>query len=158
MTDTILASIIAGSLGLGGAILGVFIGWLLNEQTIDRTVKKQEFAKAAISFRLAFLELLLLLKENIKPKEFTDFPSYLVAMYHEHAAAIITFTACLDKAGIERINKAWFHYKFPNGIAKDEEDKKAFPLEDYAHMPKGKAERVALEKIENLLSVGNHVF
>ena len=117
MPDTILASIIGGSFGIGSAILGVFIGWLLNKQTIANTVKRQEIAKAAI----------------------------------------IAFTPYLDKTGVKRIDKAWFDYRWPNGIKEntEEEIKYEFPLGDYVSISEPK--RTALEKIEALLSISSHI-
>lgn len=100
--------------------------------------------------------LILFLKYDIEPKGFTNFVSFLHKLYPKHSAAIIKFTSYLNKAGIDRINKAWFNYKFPNGITEDEyrEGKEGFPLDDYTHIPE--PQKVALEKIEKLLSVGSH--
>jgi len=162
--SNIIAGIIGGTSGaIVGAICSGWIAWLIAKKNIERTQlaslalnRIQERRKAAANFRLAFLELLLLLKEDIEPKGFTNLHSYLVAMYPKHAAAITTFIPYLDKTRVERINKAWFDYKYPNGIAKGEEHKEAFPLQDYAQMSEPKT--VALNKIENLLSVCDHNF
>lgn len=146
-----------------GAIFSGWIAWLIAKKNIKQTNlaslalnRIQDRRKAAASFRLAFLELLLFLKEDIDPEGFTDFVSFLHKSYPKHVAAIIKFTAYLDKIGVERINKAWFNYKFPNGIPKGEEGKEVFPLDDYAYIPE--PQRVALEKVENLLSVCDHNF
>lgn len=144
-----------------GAICAGWIAWFITKRNTDRTIlatfalnRIQERRKAIAEFRLAFLDLLLFLKEDIKPKEFTDFHSFLGSSFTHHAAAIIKFTPYLDRTGIRRINEAWFDYKFPNGIAEGKENKEAFPLHDYTYI--SEPEKVALEKIENLLSVGSH--
>ena len=146
-----------------GAIFSGWIAWMIAKRNIKETNlaslainRIQDRQKAAAIFKLAFLELLLFLKENIEPEGFTDFVSYLHRLYPQHAAAVITFTPYLNKAGVERTNRAWFNYKFPDGIAKGKEDKEAFPLNDYASIPE--PQRIALEKIENLLSVCAHNF
>jgi len=79
-------------------------------------------------------------------------------LHPKHYAAVVTFIPYLNKIGVERISSAWFDYCFPCGIKKgtEEEIKKAFPLEDYVNMGEEKAKRIALEKIEKLLSVSGH--
>ena len=71
-------------------------------------------------------------------------------------AAIIKFTPYTNRRGAKRIDRAWLNYKFPNGIADGEEGKEAFPLDDYARI--SEPQRIALEKIETLLSVCDHNF
>ena len=145
-----------------GAIVGGWIALMIANRNIERTSlaslalnRIQDKRKAAADFRLAFLELILFLKEGIEPKGYTDFVSYLHGVYPHHAAAIIKFTPYLNRIEIKRINRAWFDYKFPNGIPNGKEGKEAFPLDDYAHI--SGPQRIALEKIENLLSISNHV-
>ncbi len=158
-----MANIISAITGaLVGAIFSGWIAWLIAMRNIEQTNlaslalnRIQERRKAAADFRLAFLELLLFLKEDIKPEGFTDFVSYLHKLYPGHSAAIIKFTPYLNKAGIDRINRAWFDYKFPNGIEKNNEDKESFPLDDYAHL--SDPQKVATEKIEKLLFIDSHV-
>ena len=159
-----MSNIISGIIGaITGAIFSGWIAWLIAKRSIEQTNlaslaldRIQERDKATATFRLAFLELLLFLKFNIRPDGFTDFVSFLHNLYPKHAAAVITVIPFLNKSGIKRINKAWFDYCFPNGIKEgtDEESKYAFPLDDYAtiHEP----QKIALEKIEILFATDSH--
>ena len=153
--ENIISAIIGA---ITGGIFSGWIAWIIAKRSIEQNNlaslalnRIQDRRKAAADFRLAFLELLLFLKDDIEPEGFTDFVSFLHRVYPQHAAAIIEFTPYLDRIGVERINKAWFNYKFPNGIPKGEEGKEAFPLDDYAHI--SEPIKIALEKIESLLSV-----
>uniref|UniRef100_A0A6M3IJ27 Uncharacterized protein n=1 Tax=viral metagenome TaxID=1070528 RepID=A0A6M3IJ27_9ZZZZ len=152
-----------------GALFAGWIAWFITKRNTDRTIlaslalnRIQERRKAAATFRNEFLGLLLVLKDTIElpnediPKAFV---SYVHCLYPKHAAAVIAFAPYLGRDGIERINKAWFDYCFPNGIKKGtkDEEKYAHPLDDYGTMPENKARKVALEKIEKLLSISGHI-
>lgn len=146
-----------------GAALSGWIAWFITKKNTERTIlatfalnRIQERDKAAATFRLSFLELLLFLKQDIEPEGFTDFVSFLHNLYPKHAAAVIAFGPYLNKTEVGRINKAWFDYCFPNGIKEgtDDEAKYAFPMDDYAHI--SDPQKVALEKIEKLFSIGSH--
>ncbi len=99
-------------------LLGVGLGWGLNQLTIDRTVKHQEFYKAATSFRTAFIDEIHSLENELNNnKELAPFfaSTLLTEAYPKQNKAYITFREYLNKETKFRFDKAWKEYLMPEG-------------------------------------------
>ena len=83
MSDTILGSIIG--------LVGVVAGWGVNRLTVTCTMKKQEFYKAAATFRLAFTDEIRILRNAFHPENMDNsFDTHREALA-KHENACIAF-------------------------------------------------------------------
>lgn len=104
-------SLIAGGFVIVGAILGAYIGYYFS----IRLMVKQEFNKAAIEFRNAFLYELIFLKYNACIPEgertYTTLNEFLFSGYvHRHLKAFEIFRNHLPAKNRADIDKAWKEY------------------------------------------------
>jgi hypothetical protein len=113
MSDTLVASVV----GVSGTLLGVTIGWLLNRWTVNSTVKRQEFYKAAAAFRAAFADEYRTLKAVVRPEEVEDtfVQNTLVNAQAKHENAFVLFRPYLSKKKKQEFDRAWKDYLIPEG-------------------------------------------
>lgn len=112
MSDTVVASVV----GVSGTLLGVTIGWLLNRWTVNGTVKRQEFYKAA-AFRMAFAEEYRALKAVVRPEgmEDTFVQDTLANAMAKHENACVLFRPYLSDKKKHEFDRAWKDYLVPEG-------------------------------------------
>jgi len=148
MSDTILGSIIG--------LVGVVVGWGVNRLTITCTMKKQEFYKAAATFRLAFTDEIRILRNTFHPENMDN--SFVLDTLREalakHENACIAFRPYLSVRERRKSDDAWKDYRCPEGGNPADDPS---PLIDYY----GDARldlsiRMALEKMDNLMRFAKH--
>ena len=126
MCETIWAAIIAGSLGVGGTILGAIVANRMSrEASFDaieasnrnaiNIINRQEFNQAAAEFRDTFAEAQRLLAkhytyevavDNEKPSVFEILDKFFI----DHERAMRRFRHYLDRNIIPGFDKAWKTY------------------------------------------------
>ena len=117
-------TIIAALLGVVGGLLGVLAGSSIsrkssmeaiiasNKNTLD-LMRKQDFNRAAATFRCAFVNQLNVLKSNVNSGrgDTSNVGEYLRAHYvGYHLSAFETFRNYLSTSEREAIDKAWNEY------------------------------------------------
>jgi hypothetical protein len=115
MSDTTAAS----AIGVSGSLLGVLIGWFLNRWTVKRTVKEQEFYKAAAAFRIAFADEYRTLKAVVRAEDVDDtFVQNMLANAEvKHGKAYVVFRPYLSNKKGRQLDAAWADYLSPEGDA-----------------------------------------
>jgi hypothetical protein len=113
MSDTNIAT----AVGASTALLGIAIGWLLNLWTVNHTVKRQEFYKAAAAFRAAFIKEFRALKAVFHPEavEPNFVMTTLLAAEVRHERAYLVFQPYLSKKSKRQFDIAWKEYRCPEG-------------------------------------------
>lgn len=131
-----------------GISIGGTIGFIIREIIGDRmardraleTIRITEFNKAASTFRVAFVNEIFLLQENIKmgtkmPDEII-YPNILIA----HEKAKIIFEPFVSSTELESFNKAWENYKncentyYPKHMGSYKAEKSKFYLDHINHL------------------------
>lgn len=147
MSDTIIAS----AVGVSGTLLGVAIGWLLNRWTVTRTVKQQEFYKAAAAFRAAFTDEYRALKGIVRPEDVEDnfVQTTLANAAAKHENACILFLPYLSEKRKQQFDQVWRDYLYPEGGNVEELPS---PFIDYYRESKLDISiKLALEKLDRLM-------
>ena len=147
MSDTIVASVV----GVSGALLGVIIGWLLNQLTVNSTVKRQEFYKAAAAFRAAFSDEYRTLKAVARLGDIDD--DFVVTTLSDavakHEKVCVLFRPYLSGKKTRDFDKAWKDYLVPEG---GEIAEIPSPFIDYYRETNHESCIIlAMEKIESLM-------
>ena len=126
MCETIWAAIIAGSLGVGGTILGAVVANRMSRKNSSEAIEasnrnainiinRQDFNRAAAEFRDAFTEAQRLLAKHYtyevainkdKPSVF----EILHKFFADHERAVRRFRSYLHKDRLAGFNKAWNTY------------------------------------------------
>jgi hypothetical protein len=148
MSDTTLNSIIG--------LVGVVIGWGLNRLTVTHTMKKQEFYKAAATFRLAFTDEIRILRNTFHPENMgSSFVlDTLTAASAKHENSFIAFRPYLSVKERRKFDDAWKDYRCPEG---GDPASDPSPLIDY--YGDGGLDlviKMALEKMETLVRFAKH--
>ena len=147
MSDTIISSVV----GVSGTLLGVTIGWLLNRWTMNSTVKRQEFYKAAAAFRAAFSDEYIALKAVVRPEDVDDdfVMNILSKAKSKHEKACVLFRPYLSEKKIQEFEKAWNDYLVPDG---GEIAELPSPFIDYYNESQHEVcIKLALEKLDKLM-------
>lgn len=100
-------------LGLCLGLIGSFLGALFAHIFSERRRRREEFNKAAIAFRTAFLPELIFLKHNAKihgAASHSELNDFLNSGYLKHLEALAIFHNSLSVEQKSRINKAWQDY------------------------------------------------
>jgi hypothetical protein len=151
-------TIIAAFIGVAGTLLCVYIGYLLSRQTSKKTIKLQEFNKAASEFHAAFIEAQRRLDESKSFSVITtnsegvrDILKMLIA---EQEGAMIKFRPYIKKSKLTRFDEAWkAYYSQKNKHSKHlYEYKSKFYHDTKDPKHENKIRELALLRIEKLLS------
>ena len=105
-------SIITGIFTVIGMVTGIIITYICTIKAANR----QEFNKAAKTFRKAFVTELIILDDQFvieKRLETTTF-DVLVSAFHKHCIAFLEFRHFIDEIDIFSFNKTWnaLYYKY----------------------------------------------
>ena len=149
MSDTILGSMIG--------LLGVIVGWGMNRLTVNHTMRKQEFYKAAAVFRLAFIDEIRILKTAFHPENMDDtfVQSMLSDASAKHENAYMAFSPYLSARQRRKFNEAWKDYCCPESGNRAEDPS---PFIDYIRETRlDLSIRLALEKIDKLMEFAKHI-
>jgi hypothetical protein len=143
---------VTDAVGVLGTLFGVVIGWLLNLCTVNHTVKKQEFYKAAATFRSAFTEEYRTLKAIVSPEDMSSnlVKTTLANAAAKHEIACILFRPYLSYKRKQRFDQAWKDYLCPEGGNVADLPS---PYIDYCEI----GPELALEKLEKLMEFGKPI-
>lgn len=135
--------------------VGAVIGWIIREIVSDRlardraleTIKITEFNKAAVAFRISFINEIFLLRENILtgnkiPSEIIR-PDILIA----HEKAKITFEPFVPAPQRKAFNDAWEKYKNSENIYCQQTPPEKMGIKEF----KPDLSKIYLDHINNLL-------
>jgi len=140
-------TLISGGFTLAGVLLGVWVGYYFSIRLINR----QEFNKAAIDFRIAFIEEIRFIDHDYAiDRAGRDIPEVLAAAADSHETALIIFKdVFLSKTQRNEIEKAWKAYTGDDKITGK------YTFRQYATHGKLKdsenIRKLALARIENIL-------
>lgn len=140
-------------LGIISSGLGAFIAHIFSE----RRDRRKEFNKAANEFRKAFIDVALHLQnDSIMEDEFEkkgiEIGQFLTYAYPKHLSAYIDFEENLNKCERDRLKLAWEEYIYPQKSEKDRKKAYGFEFDEYSIMEEEKAKKLALSKIEKIIS------
>ena len=142
------------------SLISVYFGYLLSGRTAKKTVKLQEFYKAASEFHTAFIEIQRRLDESksfdiLKP-EGTGVKTILIEFIIEHEKAMIKFRPYISKCKLTNFDNAWkIYYSQENKHSEclgeyTSKDHDTTPIIDAQY--EDKIRRLVLSRIEKLLS------
>lgn len=152
----ILGAIIGGSV----AIVSAYFSYRWSRSISLESIRTIEFNKAAAEFKNAFLPEIIYLNHNACIEEISgrgdNIHSLLRYAYlRRHLPAFEIFRSQMDVIERRHIDMAWDAYCHPDGIPKDDSDKKEFTLDGYFRIIEAsgeeQAKRIALKKINNIL-------
>lgn len=164
MTDTIIGAFI----GVGGAIIGAIIAgpiaYFFSSKLVSKThnntidlMQRQEFNKAAVIFRAAFLPEIIFLKHNAKVTgtvSTDNLNEFLFAGYaHRHLKAFEVFRRYLtseERAGIDKAWQNYCHYDIEG------ENEHFFAMYAGDKWEEKDTKILALERIEEILKFAKH--
>lgn len=140
------------------ALVSVYIGYLLSSRTAKKTIKLQEFNRAASDFYAAFIEAQRRLDKSritsITPTNSEGVRNILLKFIDRQERAMIKFRPYLEKSKIPSFNDAWktYHSKKDNSckFLIDYISKFHNKTKDPEH--EEKIRELALSRIETLLS------
>ena len=137
-----------------GIITTYFGAWLNNRYAILRN-RQNEFRQAAKKFRSAFKETLTYLCgdpvfEDDLDNKITHIGQFLRETYPALLSAKMDFILHFGWLRRFSFNRAWEKYIYPQKKKKDREY--GFEFDNYSKMPRAEAKKLALSKIEKILS------
>ena len=152
----ILGAIIGGSV----AIVSAYFSYRWSRSVSLESIRIIEFNKAAAEFKNAFLPEIIYLNHNAIIEDISGKGDNIHALLRSaylrrHLPAFEIFRSQLDVSERRHIDMAWDAYCHPDGIPKDESEKRDFTLDGYFRIIEAsgekQAKRIALEKINNIL-------
>ncbi len=169
MSETLWAAIIAGILGVGGTIIGAFVGNCMarktssdaisasNRNAID-LIQRQEFNNASAIFRNIFLPETTYLKHNANIGGLgssSNLHEILSAGYLRQLKALVIFKIYLSGEDRINIDKAWHQYCHhpdnPNDLYFEQ-----YSTKNVSKERENELKNIALNRIENLLKFAKH--
>lgn len=143
-------------LSIAGALALILIRQIVNRRNQLFIDKRNDFKKAATNFRKAFTDVLLYLQDDPAIEDIPDYDIKFVGQilaenYNSTLSrARIVFHDYLGFINRFRINMTWDRYIY---IERSNKEKHyGFEFDAYSHMRKDKAKKLALERVNKLLS------